>query len=72
MSLVYISCPRESQNVLLLFIGELTSITAFTEKMLQSCTPYKIPFVNVCAKDVPKLTCQTYRKLRVKSGKCSY
>lgn len=72
MSLAYISCPIESQIVLLLLMWGVYFHNSSHGKMLQSCTLYNIPFVRLHAKDVPKLACQTYGELGMKSGKRWY
>lgn len=64
MSLAYISCPAESQVVMLFLTWGIYFHNSSHGKMLQSYTLYKIPFVNRCAKDMGKLACQTYGELR--------
>lgn len=64
MSLEYISCPAESQTVLLFLMWGVCFYNSSHGKILQSYTLYKIPFVNRCAKDVSKLAFQTHGELK--------
>lgn len=62
MSLTYTNCPVESQIELLLLPQGVHLHSSSHGKMLQSCTLYKISFVNISAEDVHKLAHHTYGK----------